>query len=48
MTPATPAWTIGVYIAVTGVGLGAGRQILVLVVQDAFPNTMLGIATEIF
>jgi EmrB/QacA subfamily drug resistance transporter len=45
MTPATPVWMIGIYIGIMGVGLGASLQILVLVVQNAFPISMVGVAT---
>jgi len=45
MTPATPVWVICIYIGVMGVGLGASLQILVLVVQNAFPVSMVGVAT---
>lgn len=45
MTPATPIWIVGVYIGIMGTGLGASLQILVLVVQNSFPGSMLGVAT---
>jgi EmrB/QacA subfamily drug resistance transporter len=38
-------WTIGAYLFVFGAGIGLGMQILVLVVQNAFPITEVGTAT---
>jgi len=45
MTPATPIRVICAYIGIMGVGLGASLQILVLVVQNSFPMSMVGVAT---
>src|SRR5712691_11773567 len=45
LTPATPIWLICTYIGIMGVGLGASLQILVLVVQNSFPMSMVGVAT---
>jgi EmrB/QacA subfamily drug resistance transporter len=45
MTATTPVWLIGIYIGIMGLGLGATLQILVLVVQNAFPLAMVGVAT---
>ena len=44
-TPATPVRMICIYIGIMGVGLGASLQILVLIVQNAFPISMVGVAT---
>lgn len=41
----TPVWVICTYGAVLGVGLGAGMQLLVLVVQNSFPARQVGTAT---
>jgi EmrB/QacA subfamily drug resistance transporter len=38
-------WTIAAYLAVFGVGLGLGFQILVLIVQISFPLSEVGTAT---
>jgi EmrB/QacA subfamily drug resistance transporter len=38
-------WTIGSYLFVFGAGIGLGMQILVLIVQNAFPITEVGTAT---
>lgn len=38
-------WTIGSYVFVFGAGIGLGMQILVLIVQNAFPITEVGTAT---
>ena len=45
LTPATPIWLICTYIGLMGVGLGASLQILVLVLQNSFPMSMVGVAT---
>jgi MFS family permease len=45
MTATTAVWLIGSYIAIMGLGLGLSLQILVLVVQNAFPMSMVGVAT---
>ena len=45
LTPATPVWAIGVSIGIMGIGLGASLQILVLIVQNGFPGSMVGVAT---
>ncbi len=45
LTPETPLWVFCGYIAVLGLGLGANMQILVLIVQNSFPNRMVGTAT---
>src|SRR5690606_13389933 len=34
-----------VYVGVMGIGLGANMQILVLIVQNSFPNRVVGTAT---
>lgn len=45
LTPETPLWLFCVYIAIMGVGLGTSMQILVLIVQNSFPNSQVGTAT---
>ncbi|WP_084104389.1 MDR family MFS transporter [Demequina sp. NBRC 110056] len=41
----TPVWVTCSYLAVLGLGLGFSMQILVLIVQNAFPLRMVGTAT---
>ncbi|MHA7292588.1 MDR family MFS transporter [Arthrobacter sp. HLT1-21] len=43
--PATALWIISTYIGLLGAGLGLSMQILVLIVQNTFPNRMVGTAT---
>ena len=43
--PATALWVICTYIGLLGAGLGLSMQILVLIVQNTFPNRMVGTAT---
>jgi MFS family permease len=45
ITPTTPVWLICVFIGVMGAGLGLSMQILVLIVQNTFPNRVVGTAT---
>lgn len=45
MTPDLPLWVLCSYLAVMGIGLGACMQILILIVQNSFPITMVGTAT---
>lgn len=45
MTPALPVWVMCVYLGVMGLGLGLCMQIFVLVVQNTFPNSEVGVAT---
>lgn len=45
MSPTTPVWVTCVYLGVMGLGLGFCMQNLVLVVQNTFPNSMVGTAT---
>jgi MFS family permease len=45
MTPDTPIAATCAYLALMGVGLGMSSQILVLVVQNAFPSRQVGTAT---
>lgn len=45
LTPETPLWLFCVYVGVMGLGLGANMQILVLIVQNTFPNRVVGTAT---
>ena len=41
----SPLWLVGCYLFVLGFGLGTTMQVLVLVVQNSFPVTMVGTAT---
>ncbi|KAB1656896.1 MFS transporter [Pseudoclavibacter chungangensis] len=41
----TPVWVVCVALGVIGTGIGASNQILTLIVQNAFPNAMVGTAT---
>lgn len=43
-----PMWLLCSYMAVFGIGLGLGQQILMLIVQDAFPVSIVGTATASF
>lgn len=45
MTSTMPVWQICAYLAVMGLGLGLCMQILVLIVQNTFPNSQVGTAT---
>lgn len=45
MTATMPVWIICVYLAIMGIGLGMSIQILVLIVQNQFPNSQVGMAT---
>ncbi len=45
MSPAMPVWVICSYLAIMGIGLGTSMQILVLIVQNQFPNSQVGMAT---
>lgn len=45
MTPTIPVWVICAYLALMGIGLGTSMQILVLIVQNQFPNSQVGMAT---
>ncbi|WP_431813711.1 MDR family MFS transporter [Kocuria sp. cx-455] len=45
MTASDPMWKLCVFIAVFGAGIGLSMQILVLIVQNSFPNRMVGTAT---
>lgn len=40
-----PVWLTCVYLAVMGIGLGLSMQILVLIVQNTFPVSVVGTAT---
>lgn len=42
----TSLWTAGVYMLITGVGLGMVMQVLVLAAQNAVPYRDLGVATS--
>lgn len=41
----SPTWLLCAYIGVFGVGIGMGMQILTLIVQNSFPNAVVGTAT---
>ncbi|KOX16752.1 MFS transporter [Nocardiopsis sp. NRRL B-16309] len=45
LTPATPLWVPLAYLFVVGSGVGLAMQILVLVVQNSFPDRQVGTAT---
>lgn len=45
MTSTLPVWVMCVYLGVMGLGLGLCMQIFVLVVQNTFPNSEVGVAT---
>jgi len=41
----TPLWVLCVFIGVLGCGVGLSMQVLVLIVQNTFPNSQVGTAT---
>ncbi|HET7414405.1 MAG TPA: MDR family MFS transporter [Arthrobacter sp.] len=41
----TALWVLCLYIGVLGMGLGLSMQVLVLIVQNTFPNSQVGTAT---
>ncbi|WP_268914158.1 MDR family MFS transporter [Corynebacterium uropygiale] len=45
MKPETSLITVGIYFFVFGFGLGCSMQVLVLIVQNSFPLSMVGTAT---
>lgn len=45
MTATLPVWVTCCYLAIMGIGLGMSMQILVLIVQNTFPNSQVGMAT---
>ena len=45
LTPETPLWLFCIYLGMMGIGLGVNMQILVLIVQNSFPNRVVGTAT---
>ena len=45
VTIETPTWLFCVYLAVMGAGLGMSMQFLTLIVQNAFPVSVVGTAT---
>ncbi|SEB75414.1 drug resistance transporter, EmrB/QacA subfamily [Paramicrobacterium humi] len=45
MSPSTPVWVTCCFLAVMGLGLGLCMQNLVLIVQNTFPNAVVGTAT---
>ena len=46
LTATTAIWIMCVYLAVMGLGLGMSMQILILVVQNSFPQAIVGTATS--
>ncbi|MDO4910441.1 MAG: MDR family MFS transporter [Corynebacterium sp.] len=47
LSTSTPLWLIGVYIFIVGVGLGLCMQVLVLIVQNSLPLSVVGSATGV-
>ncbi|KGJ72523.1 MFS transporter [Cryobacterium roopkundense] len=45
MTPTLAIWVLCSYLAIMGIGLGLSMQILILIVQNSFPNSEVGTAT---
>ncbi|MFB9166649.1 MDR family MFS transporter [Arthrobacter psychrochitiniphilus] len=45
MSATMQVWLICCYLALMGIGLGTSMQILVLIVQNQFPNSQVGMAT---
>lgn len=45
MDPGLAVWVICSYLGLMGIGLGLCMQILVLIVQNTFPNSQVGMAT---
>ncbi|MGO1542754.1 MAG: MDR family MFS transporter [Gulosibacter sp.] len=45
VTHETPTWFVCVLLALIGVGLGFSQQVLTLIVQNTFPNRVVGTAT---
>lgn len=45
LTVDTPLWVLMSYLFVLGLGVGLGMQILVLIVQNSFPDRQVGTAT---
>ncbi|TIH35148.1 MDR family MFS transporter [Subtercola vilae] len=45
MTAGMPVWIICAYLAIMGIGLGMCMQILILIVQNSFPQREVGTAT---
>ena len=45
VTIETPTWLFCIYLAVMGAGLGMSMQFLTLIVQNAFPVSVVGTAT---
>ena len=45
MTPETPLWRFCTDVGLLGMGVGVNMQILVLIVQNTFPNRIVGTAT---
>lgn len=45
LTPDTSLWVLGIYLFIYGFGVGCTMQVLVLIVQNSFPLSMVGTAT---
>ncbi|SEB08656.1 MDR family MFS transporter [Leifsonia sp. 21MFCrub1.1] len=45
LTVDTPLWVLLAYLFVLGAGIGLAMQILILIVQNAFPDSQVGTAT---
>ncbi len=45
MTPDTKVWQSSLYMVIMGLGLGSIMQILVLIIQNSAPKSMVGVAT---
>lgn len=45
MTPKTEVWQSSLYMVIMGLGLGSIMQILVLIIQNSVPHSMVGVAT---
>ncbi|MGC5010333.1 MDR family MFS transporter [Streptosporangium sp. DT93] len=46
MTPQTPAWALGVYLVLLGLGVGCFMQVSITAVQIAVPQSSVGTATS--
>ena len=46
MTVDTQLWETSIYMVIMGLGLGSVMQILVLIIQNSVPHSMVGVATS--